>query len=221
MKNNSALKLNSSTIQSRLGLCAAALAGTAAAVPTAEATVIVNNTTYVIPMTFAGIYLNFLTGVAGASAGANPGWDFNPYATGGTGPLGFYWAPTPAGSSGGVSTGAGSSVYADLAIGTVVSSSSPFTNAIGGTAPTYRTVGTHILGFRFFNEATSAINFGYLTIQIGGTNGFPATITEYRYENSGGAITVVPEPSTVALLTIAALALGASGVRKWRQQQAA
>ncbi len=112
-------------------------------------------------------------------------------------------------------------MYADLAVGSTVSAASPFTAALQGTNPTYRTAGNHILGFRFFNEATSAINYGYLFITTSGGTGFPATITGYRYENNGGAITVVPEPSTVALLSVAALALGACGVRRWRRQQAA
>ncbi|MEP6821139.1 MAG: PEP-CTERM sorting domain-containing protein [Chthoniobacterales bacterium] len=216
------ITLNASSVQSRLALCAAALAGTAAAVPTAEATIITNNTPFAIPATTAGIYLNFLTGVAGASAGATPGWDFNPYLQTSSGNLGFYWAQTPAASSGGVATSAATGSYLNLAPGTSISGASTFSQAIGLTAGNpFLSNGTHILGFRFFNEATGVINFGYLTMTNGGANGFPATITSYSYENNGGAITVVPEPSTTALLALTALVLGAVGVRQWRRQQAA
>ena len=147
------------------------------------------------------------------------GWDFNPY---GTAALSFYWQPTPATSHGGVAATA-TGPFLDLAPGTTISGASTFSAAIAAaTGSPFQTAGTHILGFRFFNEATSAINFGYLTI-MNGANGFPATILSYSYENNGGAITVpaVPEPATNALLAVAALALGALGVRAWRRQRAA
>ncbi len=221
MKKNTLL--NSSSVQSRLALCAAALAGTAAAIPSAQATVITNNTAIPIPANTAGVYINFVTGQTGTSAGAVPGWDFNPYSSSGV--LGFYWSTDLAGSlrGAGVATDATSNLYANLAAGTTVSSSSPFTSAIQGTSANYRGTGTEILGFRFVNESTGTLNFGYLTITTIGSTGFPATITSYRYENNGGAITVaaVPEPSTVALLTVTALTLGAAGVRNWRRQHAA
>ncbi len=213
--------LNASSVQSRLALCAAALAGTAATVPNADATVITNSTPIVVPATLAGIYLNFLTGVAGASAGSNPGWDWNPYRQN-AGNLGFYWAPTPANSSGGVASSAATGSYLDLAPGATVSGASIFSQVITLAAGNpFLTSGTHILGFRFFNEATQAINFGYLTVTNTAPNGFPTTVVSYSYENNGGAITVVPEPSTNALLALTALVLGAVGVRQWRRQQAA
>jgi hypothetical protein len=90
-----------------------------------------------------------------------------------------------------------------------------------GTSPNYTTAGTHILGFRFLNEATGVTNFGYATITTGSGTGFPVTINGWSFENNGGPITVVPEPSTMALLSAAALVLGALGLRQWRRQQAA
>ena len=216
------ITLDSSSVQSRLALCAAALAGTAAAIPSADAVVVTNNTPFVVPATLQGIYLNFLTGVAGASAAGTPGWDFNPYLqTGGN--LGFYWAQTPAASSGGVASSAATGSYLNLAPGATISGASIFSQVITLAAGNpFLTSGTHILGFRFFNEATSAINFGYLTVTNTATNGFPTTILSYSYENNGGAITIpVPEPATNALLAVAALALGAVGVRAWRRRQSA
>ena len=211
------MTLNVTSIQTRLGLCAAALAGTASAVPTAEAAIITFNTPISIPQTTAGVYHNFLTGAT--SGGATPGWDFNPYNT--ASGLGFYWNTPRPGSHAGVATTATSNIYADLSLGTVVGPSSFFTANIQGTNPTYRTAGTHILGFRFLNESTGVVNYGYATIQTSGGTGFPATIQSWSFENTGGSITVVPEPSTTALLSVVALALGAVGLRKWRRQNAA
>ncbi len=214
MKNNKSQKLNATVVNGRLGMCAAALAGTAAAVPSADAVIITNNTPFSIPATFAGIYLNFQTGVAGITPAGSPGWDFNPYAAGG-GNLSFFWNT----GAGGVGSG---TTYTDLTLGTVVSAGSTFITT-PGVGPSFLTTGTHILGFRFLNEATGATNFGYLRLSVNGPTGFPATITGYSYENNGGAITVapVPEPATTALLAIAALVLGAAGVRQWRRQEAA
>ena len=217
MKDNKTLKLNS-VVNGRLGLCAAALTGTAAALNSADATIITFNTPLVVPQTFAGVYINLETAVTGGSAGANPGWDFNPYLS--ASGLGFYWSPAANGAAQGVSTGVGSNFFADLAPGTVINASSPFTGAIQGTTANFRDTGTSILGFRFTNSS-GVVNFGYAVITTTATNGFPATIQSWSFEDSGGAITVIPEPSTTALLTISALVLGALGLRKWRQQSAA
>jgi hypothetical protein len=219
MKKETVLNLDPSSVHVRLGMCAAALVGTAAAAPNVEAAIITFNTPIVVPPTLAGIYVNLGTGATGASAGATPGWDFNPYAASGLTTLGFYWAP---GGAGGVASG---TTYLSLSPGTVVGPASTFTNVILGTAGSpYLMTGTHILGFRFVNEATGATNYGYLTMTNtggGSPNGFPTTILRWSYDNTGAPITVVPEPATAALLSIAALVLGAVGLRQWRRQRAA
>ena len=219
MKTKNSTVLNASSIQSRLGLCAAALAGTAAVIPSAEAVVVTFNVNATVPQTFQGLYINFVTGTITGTPTGNLGWDFNPYAAA-SGMFAIYWSASTINA--GVSTGPGSMTYADLAIGTVVGPSSSFhrTNGVG-TSPNYTTAGTHILGFRFLNEATGMTNYGYATISTGSGTGFPVTIHSWSFENNGGSITVVPEPSTTAMLTAAALVLGALGLRKWRRQQAA
>ena len=215
MKKKNIIQLDSSAVHVRLGMCAAALVGTAAAVPDADATIITFNTPIPIPATFAGVYVNLGTG----AFAPNPitGWDFNPYQQPSLN-LGFFWASTT--QHGGVaSTTTGP--YLNLPIGTVVSSGSTFSTTAAATDPNYLQTGTEILGFRFFNETTTAVDYGYLRMSTTASNGFPATILSWSYEDNGGPITVVPEPSTVALLTISALAAGAIGLRKWRRQCAA
>ena len=51
--------------------------------------------------------------------------------------------------------------------------------------------------------------------------GQPRAIVEYAYENTGAPILAgaIPEPSTLALLSV--MGLGAVGVRAWRKRKAA
>lgn len=210
--------------QARLGYCALAAAGTAL-VPAqqAEASIITFTPNLAIPQTTGGVYINFLTGATGASAGSVPGWDLNPYLALGGGRIGFYWNPSPAASSGGVSS---AGQYTDLSAGGTISGASTFINTIAATN-NFLTPGQHVLGFRFFNEGTASINFGYAVINVaagGSVPGFPATLLSYSFENSGGAITytpvAVPEPGT-AVTGILALAMGAGAVRSWRRRKVA
>ena len=217
---------SSPSVQAQLGLCAAALAGTAAVTSTAEAVIVTTfqNTTIPVPATLGGIYINLQTGVTGPSGATTAGWDFNPYQT--ASGLGFYWSPTLVGGQrgGGVATGPATNLYADFAVtGGTAGPTSDFTSAIQGTSANYRNTGTHRLGFRFVN-ASNVFNYGYLTIDTtdgaGNLDGFPATIRGWVYDDSGAAITIppVPEPSSAALL---ALIAGSAGLRCWRRKSRA
>lgn len=172
----------------RLRLAAVAFATTAGMVSSAHAVVVTFSTPIVVPSTFDGIYVNLATGATGATSAATPGWDFDPYNSGAS--LSFFFPAMPVSSQGGVA-GSTTGPYLDLAPGAVVSNTSTYT-AVTATAATaaFRTVGTHVLGFRFFNETTSAINYGAATLSVGGTTGFPLTIASWSYENSGGPYTV-------------------------------
>lgn len=212
-------KISSGSIDARLaGYAAVAGAALAApALPSADATVITNNINLPIPDNFDGVYLNFLTGAT--DTGAFDGFDINAYhSTAGDG-FSFFWPGLD--SDGGVDTAPGADVYASLNPGAVVSSASPFTQIAGGGGPdstvNFRTTGQHILGFRFLNENTGLTNYGYAIFNNTATNGFPATLVSYSYENNGGAITVVPEPTTFSLLGV--LATGAIGLRLWRKRK--
>ena len=123
--------------------------------------------------------------------------------------------------SGGVATASTGGTYIDLPAGSVISAASIFSASSGGggagATVAFQTTGIHTLGFRFYNELTSAINYGFMRIQNTATNGFPATILGWTFKNTGGAITVpgaatggVPEPTTWALMMLGFGAMGAA-----------
>ena len=217
MNTKPASTLDPSHVALRLGMCAAALAGTAAVTTDAHAVVVNFNTSIAVPNTFAGVYINLLTGANGITPASVPGWDFGPWGSSGT--LAFFWNTTLPSNGGGVA-GTATGPYLDLPLGSVISAASTFAATTATTAtPAFQSAGTHILGFRFLNEATSAINYGYLRMQTTGPLGFPATVTGWSFENNGSAITVVPEPSTALMLALGGLALGAVNLRRMRRQR--
>lgn len=163
-----------------------------------------------VPNTFDGVYINLLTGATGTSGASVAGWDVNPYNSSSS--LSFFWNQTTPSPSGGVA-GSTTGPYLDLAPGATVSSGSIFT-AVTATAGAFHTAGSHTLGFRFFNESTNALNYGYMTLVSGAANGFPLAITGWTFENTGQAITVpnlvagVPEPGTWAMMIFGMGAVG-------------
>src|SRR5262245_55900086 len=111
MRTQASPKLDASNVAVRLGMCAAALAGTAGMVSDANATVVTFSTPIAIPNTFAGVYINLLTGANGITPGAVPGWDFGPWGSANT--LSFFFPSTPANSFGAVA-GTTTGPYLDL-----------------------------------------------------------------------------------------------------------
>lgn len=208
------LKPVSAALPRMLGAGALALAGLAFA-SHASAAIVTFNGPISVPNNFDGLYINLATGATGTTGASTPGWDFNPYNSGTA--LSFFWSATPSQASGVASTTTGP--YLDLWLGATISAASTFAQVTAAAATAqFQPAGNHILGFRFFNEGTGSINYGYMTLTSGGTNGFPLTIQSWSFENSGGAITVVPEPATALMLGAGALALGAMRLRRQRRE---
>ncbi|MBU3683815.1 MAG: hypothetical protein FGM39_07380 [Phycisphaerales bacterium] len=191
----------------------AATAVTASLVTSANAAVVTSGpVNIVVPATVDGVYLNVLNGATGSAGTGVTGWDINPYSST---TLSFN---TPAATdTGGVvrlgSATSGNTNIANLAGGVLVGNlpgmwfSTSFASA-STTAPVGRPFvlnsSNNFVGFRFLNETTNSIHYGYLRFQIGAalTN---RTIIEYGYENVAGASILVPAPGAVALLGVAGL----------------
>lgn len=178
-----------------------------------------------IPVSISGVYLNVVTGATSSSPAAVPGWDINPW---GTSTL-FTYANNSASPNDGIvqSLGSSATLSDNLALATNVN------NALGyGRVSAIETSGStafllnsndNYIGFRFLNEGTGTMNFGWMRIGIGtafnSTNRF---ILGYAYENTGASINVgntgapsgVPEPASLALAAMALMGGLAAGRRR-------
>ena len=183
---------------------AAATAATAIALASgsAMAAIVCGPTTNInIPNTFAGVYINFVTGVTAVTPAGAPGWDFGPW--GSSNLLSFFFAGTPANSHGAVaSTTTGP--YLQLAPGTPISGASTFAAATASANTAFLQAGVTgaLVGFRFFNETTSAINFGWAEFNTTAPGGFPATIVRYCYQNDGTEITAGTTPVSLQQFSV-------------------
>lgn len=203
----------------------AALAGAALAapaIPNADAAIIYSGPVSIsVPNTTAGVYLNFVTNISNVNPASVPGWDFNPFGSGGN--LAMFSSAT----AGHVTNyiGVGATVSA-LNFGDSISAASTYgttgtQTTTGAGAPFRTTQSTAYVGVQFQNEANAnLLTYGWVLLSTTATTGFPATIIGYAYESSGAAITAgaIPEPSTFALLGV--VAAGAVGLRAWRKRKA-
>jgi hypothetical protein len=161
-----------------------------------------------VPSTFDGVYLNVVTGQT--ASGSFAGYDVNPYGT-----TSLLWFSPASTTTGGFARGAGSSatLVDNLAFGSIIDATLSYGN--GGSETTGVTAfnlnsSENLVGFRFLNEDTGAVHFGWLRIELGANGGVqPRNIVEWAYESQAGvgiAAGVIPAPGAIALLGLAGLA---------------
>lgn len=165
-----------------------------------------------IPKDIDGLYLNVVNGATGPGVS---GWDFNAYFNNST----FAFFAQGAGQPLHGYVGSGGTVNV-LALGTVVGPASTFTgaNVMGGfTNPIFAAPGgDFFVGFRFINESnTNSVHFGYAQVRTSAGDGFPAQLLTYSFESTPNlAITVVPEPSTYAMMLAGLAAVAGFAARR-------
>ena len=178
---------------------AAAAVAVVGATQAANATVVYSGVVSIaIPVNTAGVYLNVVTGVNSGNPSAVPGWDINPFSSSG---LAFF---NPAAPAGGVYVATGALV-SNLALGTMIDPASTYGS--GNAAATFNLNSSdNLVGFRFQNETTSAVNYGWVRIRLGASlTDASRAIVGYGYEDSGAGIGagVVPAPGSLALIGLA------------------
>lgn len=167
-----------------------------------------------IPGVPPGVFLNVVTGQVGTSFSGVPGADVNLFGFGSTltvsGPI-VNGAQSPTGGFARLNDGLN---VANLASGVVIGDlPNMFWQTVNAGITTTSPAGsTFVLnstnnyaGFRFLNENTGQVHYGYLRLSIGATLA-TRSIIEYAYEDVAGASILVPAPSALALLGAAGLA---------------
>ncbi len=155
-----------------------------------------------IPASTNGLYINVVNGMInepGNTGGATvPGWDLNLW---GSSSLSFFNPSTP---SGGVYYTGGGTTVSVLAGGETIDGSGTW----GSSNTQWNPTATGIVGFRFQNELTSQVHYGWGRIVNNGSS--DRQLVEYAYEDAAGVGIVagaIPTPGSAALLAVGAAGL--------------
>lgn len=170
----------------------------------------------VVPATTSGVYINLLTGAFGAAA-ATPGWDINPWSSSG---LSFF---NPSAPAGGVYALSAVGQVASLAAGSVIDATSTFGSGVASTTAAnspWSLNSANYFGFRLLNEGNGLVHYGYGVMNIGAAL-TDRTVSQLWFESDPGmSITVVPEPSSIAMMLLGGLGLAGVLARRRRQSAA-
>ena len=159
-----------------------------------------------------GVYINVETPFGFAQGTRPAGWDLNPYKSGQS----LY-------VNSNTRVQLASSLVANLALGAPIDASQTFsgTGFYGGVATPIGSTG--FIGFSFDPDSVPGAQtwYGWFRLTVAAEPG-TGYVVDWAYDNTGAGlnagdgITAVPEPSTISL---AALAMGAVGVRALRQRK--
>jgi MYXO-CTERM domain-containing protein len=191
-------------------LAAAAVAATAA---TSASAAIVHRpgVNISIPVTTSGVYLNVATGVFATTPAGATGWDVNPWSSTGL----SIWANNAAGPNDGVVLGGGATGtnVGNLAFGTTIGPSNTY-----GRTPSALTTGSlpfalnssnNLVGFRFLNEGTGQVHYGWMRLSLGATlTTASRSIVEYAFDDVAGRpieAGAIPAPGAAGLLALGGL----------------
>lgn len=202
----------------RIGAGSAAVAGVGVAQHNADAALIYSGIVNInVPSTVAGVYLNVVTGISSSVPTFAPGWDLNPW---GNTSLNIWTnnLANPANTDGVIvdyASGSSTTLIDNLPLGAFVDATSSYgrtagTETTGATAFNLNS-SSNIIGFRFYNEPTSRMNYGWARFSLSSaTAAQPRTLIEYAYDDTGQPIIGIgwiPEPASLGLL-----AAGAAGL---------
>lgn len=160
-----------------------------------------------------GVFLNVLTGQSGTSFAGVAGADVNlfgfgssltvsgPIVNGAQSPTGGFARLNNSNNIANLAGGAWIGNLPDMFFQTINASVS--TTAPAGS-PFFLNSTNNYAGFRFLNEETNEVHYGWLRLSIGSTLA-TRSIIEYAYEDVGGASIFVPGPGAIALLGAAGL----------------
>jgi len=175
-----------------LHLAALAACGIGTAAPELTAALIQSGIVNInIPSNVDGVYLNVVTGITGSSSGATPGWDVNPWSATG---LGLF---SPINPSGGAYVVSAPGFAINLGIGSFIGPANTFGSGTAANTAMWNLNSTNNhAGFRFFNEATGQIHYGWMRLAFSSTIiAQPRTIVEYAYESTPGMQAWIPWPT--------------------------
>ena len=185
-----------SKLAGHLAACtAAAIATSAVLTPEAKAFIINyqpnGGAGWVIPANLDGLYINVETQAVSSNSSLVPGWDLNPFSSGGSSNLSWF------NSSGGgqlrypgITTGPAGNLPLGTTVSSTVSYNTSTTPVVFGANPgNWQLNASNYFGFRFI-AADSLIHYGWGRMDVGAT---PSTrsIMEIGYESIAGTSILV------------------------------